>query len=220
MDYFELLKRMAPIGAIGAFIFLYFDKEYKEYKEVKKLYFEKVLVNYIGLYKKNKDINPIKFIKKNYTYKDYYIPPYIGYLMDNNEKIKLHKVLIEDYKTNFPSERSSVINTFFKLCRITDFIYLIAYLSIIFICLIFTFSGIALIILAMFNGFKNLSFFITIIYLILGIGGGLALIKFRYFFKDRIVEDDEYSTNEEWIKKHIDKKVENYNHNSKKDYLK
>lgn len=220
MDYFELLKEMAPIGAIGAFIFLYFDKEYKEYKEVKKLYFKKVLVNYIGLYKKNKDINPIRFVRKNYTYKDYYIPPYIGYLMDNNEKMKLHKVLIEDYKTNFLSERSSVINTFLKLCRITDFIYLIAYLSIIFICLIFTFSGMALIILSIFNGFKNLSFFITIIYLILGIGGGLALIKFHYFFKDRIVEDDEYSTNEEWIKKYIDKKVENYNHNSKKDYLK
>lgn len=220
MDYFELLKKMAPIGAIGAFLFLYFDKEYNGYKEVKKLYFEKVLVNYIGLYKKNKEINPIKFIKKNYTYKDYYIPPYIMYLMDQKEKIKLHKVLIEDYKTNFPSERNSVINTVFKLFRITDLIYLLLYFGIIFMCFLAIFIGITSIFLVIFGGFENLDLFTTIVCLVLGIGGGWIFGKFRYFFKDRIAEDDEYSTNEEWIKKHIDKKVENYNHNSNKDYLK
>ncbi|UEL48092.1 hypothetical protein [Terrisporobacter hibernicus] len=41
---------------------------------------------------------------------DYYIPSYIFYLEDKNEKELLHKVLIVDYRNNFPRKRNSISN--------------------------------------------------------------------------------------------------------------
>ncbi|WP_194190817.1 hypothetical protein [Clostridium chrysemydis] len=220
MDYLEQLKNWAPIGAIFAFLFLYFDKEYVEYKSVKKKYFEGVLALYIERYKKNGDIKPVRFINEHYTYEDYYIPPYVRYLIDHNDDVKLHKVLIEDYKCNFPSEKNSVMNTMFKLSRFADIIYLFLYLLIIFLCLIPMVYSVTILILKIFGANGGVSIWAIAKVFGVSIIAWFILTKTRYFFKDKIVEDDEYSTNEKWIIKNIDRKIRNYEHNKKKDYLK
>lgn len=112
MEYKELL---AALSGIAAFIITYFDKGEKKYELMKDMYFEKVLKEYHIRYVEDNKINSVRFIKKNYKKSDSYIPRYIFYLVDNNEKEKLKQVLLEDYFNYYPNFENSLSNTFNKL---------------------------------------------------------------------------------------------------------
>lgn len=108
MEELGTFNTLIIIGGIITFISNYHNKEQEKYNKLIDTYFEKVLVTYIKAYKNSNDLNPVKYIKKRYTMEDYYIPSYVFYLVENNEKEKLHKVLMEDYKENFPNSTNGI----------------------------------------------------------------------------------------------------------------
>ncbi len=106
-DYIKIIGLIVPIMA---FIGTIFNSEKNKTDKLKENYFEKLLAVYVNEYKSHRNLNAVKFINKRCTMNDYYIPSYIFYLEDKNEKELLHKVLIVDYRNNFPRKRNSISN--------------------------------------------------------------------------------------------------------------
>ncbi len=135
MDILFLAKIAPLITAIVGIITIvgtYFSKEYDKYTQLEEEYFKKVLADYIGCYNNNNNINPINFLKKRYNYNDYYIPPYIFYLIKENKKEDLHKVLISDYDRGIYSELNCFLNMFKKFLNVLRIIGLISFISFIY----------------------------------------------------------------------------------------
>lgn len=219
-DYFKLL---AVIGAVITFIVTYFNKEEKKYSKLTNRYFNDLLVPYVSEYRNNKGINPIKYIRKKYNYNDYYIPTYIFYLLENNDKENLHKVLIEDYKEKFPSSSNIIWNTVYKIFNIMDliFVFISLYFVLLIIMYIFQLSNEILsnVISYIGHGFNKEN-------LVIIIGNSVAIIIFTIFLfvvrptvKNRIITDDEYSTKIKNIESLVKRKVKKYNKRNKYEYL-
>lgn len=217
IDYFKVLT---VLGAVFTFIIAYFDKEHKKSLDLKEEYFKNILVPYINRYRKNKNINSIKFLKSKCKEDTYFIPPYLLYLIDENNKEDLHKVLIEDYKENFPNSKNSIWKTFGKLDKIFDLISIII-LGVLFASIgILIINFILLLIIEVYN-YTNLKEFILndglryIIYIILSI---LALVIFTIISRNSLKNDD-YSSNKNVIKKFIDKKKNSYDKSKESNYF-
>ena len=217
IDYF---KALAILGSVFTFIYAFFDKEHKKSLDLKEEYFKNILVIYINTYKKNKNINPIKFLKSKYKEDTYFIPPYVLYLIDEKNKETLHKVLIEDYKENFPSSKNSMWKTFNRLDKIFDLIsifilgILFALISLLIIDFIF------LLILGMFKS-TDLKNFISNdgLKYILCIGLGIIVLVILTLLNRNSLKNDDYSSNKKIINKLINKKKKNYNKSKNLNYF-
>ncbi|MBZ6007297.1 hypothetical protein K1514_15495 [Paraclostridium bifermentans] len=93
-------------------------------------YFDEALSVYVKESKKNKKINPVVFIKERFDIKDYFIPSYIFYLVDKSDKERLHKVLMDDYRSKFPSQRNLIANGIISIFLIIIMIFINIYLAL------------------------------------------------------------------------------------------
>ncbi|EGT3903104.1 hypothetical protein ERM42_12195 [Clostridioides difficile] len=136
MDIIEIVKGIgfAKIYSVVSTIFIalivYFKAEQKKRELYLDKYFEKVLTPYILEYKKNNTINSVKFIRKRYTIKDYYIPSYIFYLVENNKNEDLKKVLSVDYINNYPNNKNDINKALDKITQVVDFILVLTYTAL------------------------------------------------------------------------------------------
>ncbi|EPB8150151.1 hypothetical protein H8J79_04110 [Clostridium perfringens] len=208
IDYFKILT---ILGAVFTFIIAYFDKEHKKNLDLKEEYFKNILVPYINKYRKNKKINPIKFLKSKDEENIYFIPPYIFYLLDERNKVDLHKVLIEDYKENFPSSKNSIWKTFNRLDKIIDLI------SVFLLGILFGLISLLIIVLII-EMFKSTNFndvLKYILYIVLFIIGLVILTLLnRNSFKN-----DDYSSSKSIIIKRINKKKKDYDKSKDSNYF-
>ncbi|MDK0734985.1 hypothetical protein P7A61_05295 [Clostridium perfringens] len=208
IDYFKVLT---VLGAVFTFIIAYFDKEHKKSLDLKEEYFKNILVPYINRYRKNKNINPIKFLKSKDEENIYFIPPYIFHLLDERNKVDLHKVLIEDYKENFPSSKNSIWKTFNRLDKIIDLI------SVFLLGILFGLISLLIIVLII-EMFKSTNFndvLKYIVYIVLFIIGLVILTLLnRNSFKN-----DDYSSSKSIIIKRINKKKKDYDKSKDSNYF-
>ncbi|HFL3512491.1 TPA: hypothetical protein ACG3PC_003823 [Clostridioides difficile] len=136
MDIIEIVKGIgfAKIYGVVSTIFIalivYFKAEQKKRELYLDKYFEKLLTPYILEYKKNNTINSVKFIRKRYTIKDYYIPSYIFYLVENNKNEDLKKVLSVDYINNYPNHKNDINKALDKITQVVDFILVLTYTAL------------------------------------------------------------------------------------------
>ncbi|ELC8361364.1 hypothetical protein ACSW9O_10630 [Clostridium perfringens] len=208
IDYFKVLT---VLGAVFTFIIAYFDKEHKKNLDLKEEYFKNILVPYINKYRKNKKINPIKFLKSKDEENIYFIPPYIFYLLDEKNKVDLHKVLIEDYKENFPSSKNSIWKTFNRLDKIIDLI------SVFLLGILFGLISLLIIVLIieMFKSTNLNDGLKYIVYIVLFIIGLVILT----LLNRNSLKNDDYSSNKKIINKLINKKKKNYNKSKNLNYF-
>lgn len=211
MGNIDCFKVLTVLGAVFTFIIAYFDKEHKKNLDLKEEYFKNILVPYINKYRKNKKINPIKFLKSKDEENIYFIPPYIFYLLDERNKVDLHKVLIEDYKENFPSSKNSIWKTFNRLDKIIDLI------SVFLLGILFGLISLLIIVLIieMFKSTNLNDVFKYIVYIILFIIGLVILT----LLNRNSLKNDDYSSSKSIIIKLINKKKKGYDKSKDSNYF-
>ncbi|CUO17042.1 hypothetical protein [Clostridium perfringens] len=240
MKNIDFFKVLTILGAVFTFIIAYFDKEHKKSIDLKEEYFKKILVPYVNKYRENKEINIIEFLKEQIDENSCFIPPYILFLVDNKNEIALHKVLIIDYKKNFPNSKNNIFNTLSRIDRITELIFIISLIVLGSIALILMVEILILILLEMANFFINgyindirdiIEFIVVDLGLIL-IWGFIFMFrkenkfkklknsKFFRKLKKFLIEIDEYSNSIEDIKNIINNKIQVYNKNENYEYIK
>uniref|UniRef100_UPI0022E519E4 hypothetical protein n=1 Tax=Clostridium perfringens TaxID=1502 RepID=UPI0022E519E4 len=136
---------------------------------------------------------------------------YIFYLLDERNKVDLHKVLIEDYKENFPSSKNSIWKTFNRLDKIIDLI------SVFLLGILFGLISLLIIVLII-EMFKSTNFndvLKYILYIVLFIIGLVILTLLnRSSFKN-----DDYSSSKSIIIKRINKKKKDYDKSKDSNYF-
>ncbi|HBG2118006.1 TPA: hypothetical protein OLY09_003726 [Clostridioides difficile] len=235
MDIIEIVKGIgfAKIYSVVSTIFIalivYFKAEQKKRELYLDKYFEKLLTPYILEYKKNNTINSVKFIKKRYTIKDYYIPSYIFYLVENNKNEDLKKVLNVDYINNYPNNKNDINRALDKITQVVNFILVLIYivLKIFVFCIILILCLCLLVFLIDF--FKNVLGHNTILkkdkLIIIESSIWLVAMYLSYMFckfaRENIM-DNEYNTytrKRKCIEKNIIRKKKIYEKVSKKYYI-
>lgn len=221
IDYFKVI---ALIGAIITFIVTYFNQEQKKYLKQINIYFDKLLVPFMCEYKENNEINAVKFINKNYKNEDYFIPPYIMKMVKDNDKESLKKVLLEDYRCNFPNNSNGIWRTMDRIFNVIDLIMVFIMVAMSFVSALLLISFILNILnlaTSILSGAMGKSaFYIETFRNICGIGMMVPFIKFlRWLIKNTIsTTEDEYTMNCKKINKLIKTKVKKYNKNLNKEY--
>ena len=172
---------------------------------------------FIVEYKRNSKIDVIKFFENKIVRSKIFIPPYIHYLYDNNEKEKLEKVLIYDYLA-LSDNQINMINK--GLSIVSDMIYyffvvfsfIIFLLSIIFminsiVSLGFHYSALESYDISMLFSSQAISIIGNIIYAFVVFAIAIALTKITItYFK----VNDRYTISKKHIKNSIDKKINKY----------
>lgn len=229
MGKLDFISILTLIGSILTFIITYFNKGQKEYENLLKEYFDKIVIVYINKHRKQNNINPVKFIKRNLKNHEYFIPSYILYLVKNNNRDELHKVIIEDYKEKFPNNKNSFISTLDNISNIISLLSMLIYF-IISIPIIFSiiFGVISLIedIYSYLSGVKgeiiihNIAINDIIYSLLLVISGLIMLIILKFSMRLIIsTTKDDYTLSKKKIEKIIKKKVKLYDNNNEKYYI-
>ncbi|EOT2913460.1 hypothetical protein [Clostridium perfringens] len=220
MGNLDCFKILAILGSIFTFIFAFFDREHKKSLNLKEEYFKNVLVKYINKYRKNKNINAIRFLKSKFGEDTYFIPPYVLYLIDQKNKEDLHKVLIEDYKENFPNSQNSIWKTISRVDKIFDLLLILS-LGILFgaiTTLIINFLLVLIIQLFDYSHLKEFIFNDGLKYLIQITVSLLILIGFIIVSRNSL-RNDEYSSNKKIIIKLINKKKKYYDKSKDSNYF-
>ena len=217
----ETIQIITLVSTIVAGIFMYFEKKNKKYDDFLERYFIKVLNPYIIKFGDNSEIDTVKFVKKRLRKsirKDkFYIPRYVSYLVEENDKERLHKVLITDYIENYPNNKNKrwkLANNFAECMGIIGMFmsYLLLSLSLL-IVVIFLLELI-------FEFFSNKS--INVISDCIG-----AILLFTIMFVVSVYtiisinksETDHYSLKKKQIENHIKAKVKYYDKNSLQYYI-
>ncbi|CEH34730.1 hypothetical protein [Romboutsia lituseburensis] len=226
VDYY--IKIIGLIIPIMVFIGTIFNPEKNKTDKLKERYFEKLLALYVNEYKSHRNLNAVKFINKRYTMNDYFIPSYIFYLEDKNEKELLHKVLMVDYINNFPRKRNNIsnaINSINGILRIA-FIYINYFIRVLYIIAIpFTIMFLISAIIFYINGgsgsitigaitISDIVFYILMIIIIIIIS--IALKYIQESITNKIYDD--YTMKEIEIKQILEKREQEYN-NSDSYYI-
>ena len=211
----DYIKMITCISSIIALLNTY--SKLGENTKLSEDYFEKVLSVYIKEYKRNKDLNPIKFIKRRFNIGNYFIPSYIFYLIDEGEMEKLHKILIVDHREKFPNKRNRISlginNISLLLAGIMLFIYYFV-LAISVIGMIFTvISIVGNFILSKTMDMEYVRTFKVISLTI------LISIIFIWCVFDTIIKSDDYNFKIKHIEKVIKRKEKQFN-KSKGYYIK
>ncbi|MGU8529934.1 hypothetical protein [Clostridium perfringens] len=226
MDISTIIK-MAPLitALLGIITILgtYFNKEYDNYREFENDYFNELLRKYMIAYRKNKNINAIKYIRKNHNYSDVYIPSYINYLIGTKNKEDLHKVLIVDYFEGINSEENMFRKTFHKILNLGKVILLLLIVGFLF----FTVSKFSIKIVEIIknNDLSNIKLFLIELLIAIAIFFVIILICAIYtvaiglIFTKSIKKEDKYINELKYIKKQIIIKVKKYDMNSDYWYI-
>lgn len=226
MDISTIIK-MAPLitALLGIITILgtYFNKEYDNYREFENDYFNELLRKYMIAYRKNKNTNAIKYIRKNHNYSDVYIPSYINYLIEAKNKEDLHKVLIVDYFEGINSEENIFRKTFHKILNLGKVLVLLFMVGFIF----FTMSKISIKILDVIKTYdlSNIKLFLSelliaaIIFFLIILICAIYTVVVGLIFTKSIKKEDKYINELKYIKKQINIKVEKYDTNSDYWYI-
>lgn len=222
IDYFKLL---GIIGAVITFIITFFNKEQSKYSKLEQEYFEKLLVLYVNEYMKNNGVNSIRFIKKKFNRKDYFIPSYIFYLVDNDDKVLLHKVLIEDYREKYPNNANVILKTMDNIFHTMDFIFIFIYFIFIFVIVFFFMMTLKELLNITYyyindiasgmnianSNIPDLKFYIVVMIIMV-----IVLILTVWFVRALINSiNDEYTMIDKKIKSIVEKKERKYNKNKR-----
>lgn len=214
----EVIKIAAAGIAVLTFILAHFNNEQKRLDEMKRMYFENVLVSYVNKHKYNKEINTVRYIKRTFSIKDYYIPSYIFYLAEQNDVIKLNKILHQDYWEYYPNNYNSIFKSIFKFISSIHYIWVTFSLFLINLLIISGLVNFITVIINLFTEFTYLKLFATIVGLFIYIGMlyGVILV-FRRSIKS---VDDDYALSVKKIEKNIKSKLKGYEKNYKKNFIK
>lgn len=220
MNLDDCIKIIGLIVPIMVFIGTIFNPEKNKTDKLKENYFEKLLAVYINEYKSNRNLNAVKFINKRYSMNDYFIPSYIFYLEDKNEKELLHKVLIVDYRNNFPQKRNSIsnaINSIEWILRIASF-YMYDFIRALYIIAIFTIMFLISIIIFNING-SSVSIAIgaitipEVVFYIFAIIIMIIILIVLKYIQEKMINKicDDYTMKEKEIEKILEKREQEYN---------
>ncbi|MBE6061213.1 MAG: hypothetical protein E7215_13740 [Clostridium sulfidigenes] len=219
IDYFKLL---GIVGAIITFIITFFNKEQSKCGKLEQEYFEKLLVLYVNEYMKNNEVNSIRFIKKKFNRRDYFIPSYIFYLVDKGDKVLLHKVLIEDYREKCPNNANVILKTMDNIFHTMNFIVIFIYYIFIFVVgILFLMTLKELFNIAYYfindiasgmnisnSNISNLKFYIVAMIIMVIILILILILWFLKFFINNI--NDDYTMIDKKIKGIVEKKKRRY----------
>lgn len=229
MENLDLISVLTIIGSILTFIITCFNKGQKEYEKLLKDYFDKIVVVYVNKYKKQNNIDPVKFIKKNLKDEEYFIPSYILYLVKNNNKDELHKVIVEDYKEKFPNNKKSFISTFDSISNIIILLSIVSYFILGIPLIVSIIKGGTYVIENIYYRICGDKGAITVGNIILGEGMysivsvsiEVVMLVGLMFLSRFIISsaNDDYTLNKEKIKKIINKKVKQYDNKHKKYFI-
>ncbi len=207
----EIIKAIvATITAVLGTYELIYKKVVKKELDKKVKYYNEILKPFIKEYRKNTNINSIKYIKKHKEKLEVdEIPAYILYVLHKKEKQKMKNILLYDYIEIYDNERG-------KMRRITKginrlLIYIIFF--ILFASLILFSMLIATILLDIFNGNFNGIIIEAVI--------AFACIWVA-FLLDKLIDvinEDDYTLNIKKMKKLIKKKNDFMNKRAKEYYL-
>lgn len=197
----EILKTIS-IAGIVSFLITLFNKEHDKYIKNQDEYFNNVLAKFYEEYKKNKNIDIVKFYLSYCNYSNSYIPPYVHFLIDEKKYDALKRAFFVDYYDLYPSFNNIVYKTVIYFINIIDFLY-----SLSMILLIAVLIGIILLILGLV-GFMNVivdwkDLGVIFIYALAFFG----LFKFSVSYLDK---NDIYSLNKERIIELINSKQNRY----------
>lgn len=215
IDYFKLV---GIIGAVITFFITFFNKEQSKYSKLEQEYFEKLLVPYINECMKNNGLNPVRFIKRSFNRKDYFIPSYIFYLVDNDERKLLHKVLVVDYREKYPNNINVILKTMDNIFHTIEFIFIfLYYIYIVFIFLLsmMTLKELFSMVSDMDIANGNISNIKSYIGVIISIIVGVLIVV---FFLRELINDinDEYTIVNKKIKNMVKSKVKKYDKDRRK----
>ena len=179
-------------------------------------YYDKVLKPFIIKYAKNKNINAVKCIREIVHREQDYVPKYIFYLLDNNRKEELKKVLIVDYFDLYNNDSNNIVrgsNYLQKALLYVGMFFVLIFLSLgVGLIVLYALSLLLSIIYEFIeNGLQAIKYIDWKMHITGGIvGGSCILISFgmaKLYLKKNI---DRYSIKESHINKIINKKVEGY----------
>lgn len=218
----ETIQAVSLISTVLASIFMYFEKKNKRYDDFSEEYISKVLNPYITEWKHNKELNTVKFIskrlKKSNKTNEFYIPKYIYYLVEEeNDKEKLHKVLITDYLQHYPNNENKkwkLVNSISEcLESIVEFLFCLTF-SLLLLTASVCFASLLLEIFTRRPVNEIVENIVTII--ITFILNMMIIIIVKAIKKS---ETDYYSLEEEKIKRYINEKVNYYDKNFMKFFI-
>jgi hypothetical protein len=179
-----------------------FNNEYDKYVSTREKYFNEFLTKFYNAFREDTDMNIRYYMKLNYNYSLYYVPPYISYLLEHDMIDEINKILIVDYFYYMPSYKNIILNTMSRIINISDFLFFLIIVGFSLVIALF------LVILFSLIGITNQQIEVTSLAILMG-----TVFTFIYLIKKivkSINENNIYSCNESQIKKMISKKSEQY----------
>lgn len=207
----ENISKIVAIGASMATIFNAILKSDKHNKLIES-YFDEVLSVYVKERKENVGIDPVSFIRDRFDINDYFIPSYVFYLVDKHDEERLHKVLMDDYRTNFPSRRNLISRGIFTILLTIIMIIINIYvagaaISFLGAVCVYLLSVVDVVLSTDMNTSKDL-IDATLWLIFMGIVG-VTYVYFAYDFTT-----DDYTLMNNQMEKKINKKVKYFNRES------
>jgi hypothetical protein len=203
---YDIVKVITAISAVVTLITSFFDN--KKYESYQKLYFNNFLVKFYNRYKYNQKIDPIMFYNLTYSESDNYLPPYIKYLIAQNDPIQsdiLVKVLIADYLLEYPNLKNIINKSLTKTFTIFYYLlYFVIFATTLFIVYMVYVSIVTFIPEYLNNGSGSISGFPDYLVTTFGI---LVLIGLNIFLYKNVSLNinslDKYTSVEKALKKKI-----------------
>lgn len=190
-------------------------------------YYEEFLKPFYVAYKKNKNINAVKFIKPLFKIDNDNIPKYILYLMEQKEAEKLKKVLLYDYYELYKNDDNNKIRICDGVLKGIDCMYFVLIMMVTFFAGAYFSYGLLLLIGGQpidFLFFKADEIIVENNNLLMGIccviagffAFGIAKVM---ILVSRLLSTDRYSLNIKKIDVSIKEKVKLYDKRSRKWFL-
>ncbi|TQX50014.1 hypothetical protein, partial [Clostridioides difficile] len=169
-------------------------------------------------YRKDKNINSITFFQDKNSLINCFIPNYVFSIIDKNDSILLHKILIVDYWEKNNSSLNNIYKKIDRLCNITDFVGMFLFIFGSVISFLSTILSLFIVVIDFFvlsKVDKDTKMFIVI-----GIIGAILFFVLIYFANKKLKNfKDDYTIKNEEIEKFIKNKEEEYNNNHIKYYI-
>ncbi|HFL3265894.1 TPA: hypothetical protein ACG3I4_001832 [Clostridioides difficile] len=199
-------------------IVTFYKSSQKKVENYEELYFEKILLPYVEEYRKDKNINSITFFQDKNSLINCFIPNYVFSIIDKNDSILLHKILIVDYWEKHNSSLNNIYKKIDRLCNITDFVGMFLFIFGSVISFLSTILSLFIVVIDFFvlsKVDKDTKTFIVI-----GIIGAILFFVLIYFANKKLKNfKDDYTIKNEEIEKFIKNKEEEYNNNHIKYYI-
>ncbi|HBF6218014.1 hypothetical protein [Clostridioides difficile] len=199
-------------------IVTFYKSSQKKVENYEELYFEKILLPYVEEYRKDKNINSITFFQDKNSLINCFIPNYVFSIIDKNDSILLHKILIVDYWEKHNSSLNNIYKKIDRLCNVTDFVGMFLFIFGSVISFLSTILSLFIVVIDFFvlsKVDKDTKMFIVI-----GIIGAILFFVLIYFANKKLKNfKDDYTIKNEEIEKFIKNKEEEYKNNHIKYYI-